>query len=797
MAARCRSPTRRAPSARPPRRSLRRGAAMGCSSRRRRPRCFPLGCRTGSYARSPPSRASLASLPTREHVGRRDHGGRGPAGTGAAQRDAAAGGGTANDRACHADSRRRGAAGRPSGRGPRVRVSLRRRLGGRPCDRRQRASRVRSSRSTGSPTGACSSSATRRSRGPTRSPTLRRSRGSSPPADPLFVGSWVALQYDLSGTGLDDDDVSFIVDDNPDAAFISHTSFAGLPGARKVPMLTAGIILGSFTVSMVETATGDVLDRHPFEVTDHWHEPDFGPSRMFAGESAPRPAGDWGGGPNAPQNLGTNRHSGRWRLGVLLVNTTDGSYPTDAAGLAAARKAVLDEVQDGVVFNGKTRSARHYYEELSGWNPGANTRSDDPGPWQPDLRAGQPARGLGHVFRTEEELRRRCHGPKLELPRGDRPDDRHASACPGDSDESRPRGDRRARHGPVFPRRARDGQQPLRVAARSGRDNGRGRAEGDRPGDVRVHLRAAGLRHAGRPTAAHDPIARARPHPRTARPLQLPDLYAGHHEPPHHGLGPHGRQSRRPAPLHPVEPHAPGMGRGRPPEALQLHRRRESRRHDHAAGGRDRRPTASAPGTGPLSRGRDPPRGRVERVPGVPRQAGEPNRRHAAERPARRHHRRHVGQLQQLPHPPADRVRPQRRRWRRATPRHQQGLRGHRSRQPEEARRHRQVEGRRQRGRPNPVQRGREGGSGHPAMERPAELAEPGHRNPQRPLEGRPGKVGEHPVGRADKRSRREGAQQWRQARKGGEGRLRRDSVLQRRRTTGASGQRREGHSGR
>ena len=54
-----------------------------------------------------------------------------------------------------------------------------------------------------------------------------------PPADPLFVGSWVALQYDLSGTGLDDDDVSFIVDDDPDAAFISHTSFAGLPGGGK------------------------------------------------------------------------------------------------------------------------------------------------------------------------------------------------------------------------------------------------------------------------------------------------------------------------------------------------------------------------------------------------------------------------------------------------------------------------------------------------------------------------------------------------------------------------------------
>jgi M6 family metalloprotease-like protein len=89
---------------------------------------------------------------------------------------------------------------------------------------------------------------------------------------------------------------------------------------------------------------------------------------MLMGDSQPPPAGDWGGGPNVPQNLGSQAHNGRWRVLVLMVNTTDGSYPTAAAPLAAARKAILDEVQDGVLFNGKIRSARHYYEELSGWN---------------------------------------------------------------------------------------------------------------------------------------------------------------------------------------------------------------------------------------------------------------------------------------------------------------------------------------------------------------------------------------------------------------------------------------------
>lgn len=192
-----------------------------------------------------------------------------------------------------------------------------------------------------------------------------------PPAAPLFVGSWVPLQYDLSGSSLTDDDISFVVDGDPDAALISHTSTTPGPGGRRVPMLVAGGLLGEFGVTMLETSSGSELDRVAFEVTDEWHDPDHGPSKMLQGDSQPPPAGDWGGGPSAPQNLNANAHNGRWRVLVLMVDTTDGRYPTAAAPLAAARKAILDEVQDGVNFNGKTRSARHYYEELSGWN--ANT----------------------------------------------------------------------------------------------------------------------------------------------------------------------------------------------------------------------------------------------------------------------------------------------------------------------------------------------------------------------------------------------------------------------------------------
>lgn len=194
------------------------------------------------------------------------------------------------------------------------------------------------------------------------------------PAAPLFVRSWVKIQYDLSGSGLSDADVSFVVTDGPDVAIVSHTqTVTPIGGGVPEPLLIAGGLLGTFGLEMVETATGSVLDSTTFDVTDEWHDPDTGPSIFVQGEGEGTSGGDWGGGPNAaPQNLGTTPHNGTWRVGVLMVNTADGSFPSEATALANARKAILDEVQDGTSVSGTTRSARHYYEELSGWNPATN-----------------------------------------------------------------------------------------------------------------------------------------------------------------------------------------------------------------------------------------------------------------------------------------------------------------------------------------------------------------------------------------------------------------------------------------
>ncbi|MER7010287.1 hypothetical protein ABT324_02510 [Saccharopolyspora sp. NPDC000359] len=187
-----------------------------------------------------------------------------------------------------------------------------------------------------------------------------------PPAEPLFVGSWVPLQYDLSGTSYSSDDLSFEVHGGTaDAALVHHTSMT--PGGHRVPVLVVGGVPGSYEVSM-GTSSGLELDRATFEVTDHWSDRDHGPSQMLQGPTAPPPGGAGQDDPAGPENLGTNEHRGDWHVLILLVNTADGAFPTDPTQLDAVRQKLLDEVVNGVNFDGRQRSVRGYYEELSAWD---------------------------------------------------------------------------------------------------------------------------------------------------------------------------------------------------------------------------------------------------------------------------------------------------------------------------------------------------------------------------------------------------------------------------------------------
>lgn len=182
------------------------------------------------------------------------------------------------------------------------------------------------------------------------------------PPGPLFVASWVRLDYDLGTTGLSPADVTFAVPDGPEAGIVSHTRENG--AAEPSPILVAGGRLGTYKVVMIETATNTELASAEFSVTNDWDDADTGPSRMITG-SADDFAGDsgWGGGPSTPQNLGDLTHTGNWNVLVMLVDTSTARWP--AATLAQSRTDALNHVINGFSVGGTNRSAKLYYDENS------------------------------------------------------------------------------------------------------------------------------------------------------------------------------------------------------------------------------------------------------------------------------------------------------------------------------------------------------------------------------------------------------------------------------------------------
>ena len=184
----------------------------------------------------------------------------------------------------------------------------------------------------------------------------------APIAEPVFVGSWVKVEFDLGTSGLTPNDVHFAVPDGLTAGFVSYARENG--DGNPVPLLVVGGAVGTHKVELLENSTASVLASADFEITDHWHDADTGPSGTYMTASS-FDGGAWGGGPSAPQNMAVHPHTGTWRSLVLMIDTSSRRWPTDVPTMTANRNDILGHVVNGVVFNGDTRSARHYYEENS------------------------------------------------------------------------------------------------------------------------------------------------------------------------------------------------------------------------------------------------------------------------------------------------------------------------------------------------------------------------------------------------------------------------------------------------
>lgn len=188
------------------------------------------------------------------------------------------------------------------------------------------------------------------------------------PTPSSYVGSYVRVAVDVTGTGVAFDDLDFAVPGGRRGGEVSLSRDSTFTPARPEIVLLAGYRRGTYVVRAIHKPSGTVAGEQKFALSDMWPDDNLGPARWFNGiipSYAPGPT--WGGGPaGSPQNYNTIPALGTKRVAVLFVDTADQRYTTDAPTLAGFRARWQQNAFDGVVgADGTSRSVRRYYREVS------------------------------------------------------------------------------------------------------------------------------------------------------------------------------------------------------------------------------------------------------------------------------------------------------------------------------------------------------------------------------------------------------------------------------------------------
>ena len=179
---------------------------------------------------------------------------------------------------------------------------------------------------------------------------------------PLYISGYRRLFADLAAAGLRPGDLRYAVREGPTAGSISAGVEPAPPDGTEMIMLLAGPVPGEYHLDATRVADGAVVASRRFRVTATWPDPDVGPPVVVQGEHRPYHLLSWGG-TGALTNNYINKAPSEWRVLVLLVSTTDRRW----GGLEVdARSEWQDRLLGGAV------SVRRYYEEVSGYVPGAH-----------------------------------------------------------------------------------------------------------------------------------------------------------------------------------------------------------------------------------------------------------------------------------------------------------------------------------------------------------------------------------------------------------------------------------------
>ena len=187
-----------------------------------------------------------------------------------------------------------------------------------------------------------------------------------PPA-PHYVCSYTKIPVRIHPhLGITIDDLDFKISEGREGGQISLSRDATFDSRRPDIMLLAGYKPGRYHLEAYKKGTNTRLAREQFAVTDQWPNRERGPSLWFNGILPGYEAGaTWGGGDNAPENINRHPAPASKKIAVLFVDTSDQRYTTNATTFAGFVTRWQQNVIDGVVSGGVTRSVKKFYKEVS------------------------------------------------------------------------------------------------------------------------------------------------------------------------------------------------------------------------------------------------------------------------------------------------------------------------------------------------------------------------------------------------------------------------------------------------
>ena len=189
------------------------------------------------------------------------------------------------------------------------------------------------------------------------------------PKDPLFVGEYAKIKVGItSNTGVKIEDLDFKIPAGLPGGDVSLSRDRTFDPKNPDIMLLSGFKPGTYLLQAFKKGTATKVAEGKFEVTEHWKNDLVSPKLAFTGK-IPNfvPGATWGGGVlGSPQNTNTIPALGTRRIAVLLVDTADQRYTTNATTLSAIQTNWRQQVQDGFVgSDGISRSVRAYFREVS------------------------------------------------------------------------------------------------------------------------------------------------------------------------------------------------------------------------------------------------------------------------------------------------------------------------------------------------------------------------------------------------------------------------------------------------